>query len=320
MRKTTKIWLVTATFLVIVGLIMFVAVMSKYRWDFSKLSTAEFVTNTYDISEEFNSLSVKTDTADITFVLSDDKKCKVKCYEEEKSKHSVTVKDGTLVIDVINNKSWYDYIGINFDSPKITVYLPSAEYASLLITESTGDIKIPKNFKFGSVDISSSTGDVDFFASAVKSVKIKSSTGNICVENSFARAFELSASTGKITVSDVICEGTVKTKISTGKTVLTDIECKNLVSGGNTGDLFLKNVVATEKVSIERDTGDVTIDGLDAAKIFIETDTGNVTGALLSEKVFIAHSDTGKVDVPRTTTGGICEINTDTGNIKLEIK
>lgn len=95
---------------------------------------------------------------------------------------------------------------------------------------------------------------------------------------------------------------------------------QNLVSGGNTGDLFLKNVVATEKVSIERDTGNVTIDGLDAAEIFIETDTGNVTGALLSEKVFIAHSDTGKVDVPRTTTGGICEINTDTGNIKLKIK
>lgn len=204
MRKTAKIWLVIAASLVFVGLIMFAAVMSEYKWDFSKLSTGKYETNTYEISEEFSNLSMNTDTADIIFALSDDGKCRVECYEEEKAKHSVAVQENTLVIKMIDEKSWYDYIGINFGSPKITVYLPKAEYTSLFINGSTGDIEIPKNFKFEGVDISLSTGDVNFFASASKLIIIKTSTGNICVENTSAGTLDLSASTGRITVSNFI--------------------------------------------------------------------------------------------------------------------
>lgn len=82
----------------------------------------------------------------------------------------------------------------------------------------------------------------------------------------------------------------------------------------------MKNVIATEKFSIERSTGDVTFDGADAAEIFVKTDTGDVKGSLLTDKVFITETDTGRVDVPKTTIGGRCEITTDTGDISIEIK
>jgi len=49
----------------------------------------------------------------------------------------------------------------------------------------------------------------------------------------------------------------------------------------------------------------------------IKTDTGNVTGTLLSEKVFLVETDTGRINVPRTTAGGVCEITTDTGDVLL---
>lgn len=320
MRKTTKIWLVIAAPLVFVGLIMFAAVMSEYKWDFSKLSTGKYETNTYEISEEFSNLSINTDTADIIFALSDDGKCRVECYEEEKAKHSVAVQENTLVIKMIDEKSWYDYIGINFGSPKITVYLSKAEYTSLFINESTGDIKIPKNFKFEGVDISLSTGDVNFLASASKLIKIKTSTGNICVENTSAGMLDLSASTGRITVSNVICGGDANINVSTGRTNLNNIECKNLTSSGDTGGISLNNVIAAEKFSIKRSTGDVRFDGSDAAEILVETDIGDVTGTFLSEKTFFVETDIGSVDVPESITGGRCEITTDTGDIELDIQ
>ena len=320
MRKTTKIWIVIAASLVFVGLIMFAAVMSEYKWDFSKLSTGKYETNTYEISEEFSNLSMNTDTADIIFALSDDGKCRVECYEEEKAKHSVAVQENTLVIKMIDERTWYDYIGINFGSPKITVYLPKAEYASLFIKESTGDIEIPKNFKFEGVDISSSTGDVNFFASASKLIKIKTSTGNVCVENTSAGTLDLSASTGRITVSNVICGGDANINVSTGRTNLNNIECKNLTSSGDTGDISLNHVIAAEKFSIKRSTGDVRFDGSDAAETLVETDTGDVTGTFLSEKIFFVETDTGSVDVPESITGGRCEITTDTGDIELDIQ
>ena len=299
---------------------MFAAVMSEYKWDFSKLSTGKYETNTYEISEEFSNLSMNTDTADIIFALSDDGKCRVECYEEEKAKHSVAVQENTLVMKMIDEKSWYDYIGINFGSPKITVYLPKAEYASLFIKESTGDIEIPKNFKFEGVDISLSTGDVNFFASASKLIIIKTSTGNICVENTSAGTLDLSASTGRITVSNVICGGDANINVSTGRTNLNNIECKNLTSSGDTGNISLNNVIAAEKFSIKRNTGDVRFDGSDAAEILVETDTGDVTGTFLSEKIFFVETDTGSVDVPESINGGRCEITTDTGDIELDIQ
>ena len=107
--------------------------------------------------------------------------------------------------------------------------------------------------------------------------------------------------------------------MSTGKAYLSDIACKNLTSTGSTGDISLKNVVSTGKISIERNTGDVTLEASDAIEIFITTETGDVKGSLLTDKVFITKTDTGRIDVPNSITGGRCEITTDTGNIKISI-
>lgn len=320
MRKKTKIWLVIATALVVVGCVIFGGVMTMLQWDFTKLSTVKYETNDYEIDENYKNISIVTDTADIVFMPSQNSKSSIVCREQKNVKHSVTVKDDTLVIAVVDTRKWYEYIGINIGTPKITVYLPNAEYEKLFIKESTGNVEIPNNFRFESMDISTSTGDVKNDASASESIKIKTSTGNIRVENISAEALDLSVSTGEITVCDVTCQGDVKIHVSTGKTKLTDVACKNLTSSGNTGDISLKNVIATEKFSLERSTGDVKFDGCDAAEISVKTDTGDVTGTLLSEKVFLAETDTGRVEVPKTATGGRCEITTDTGDIRIKIQ
>lgn len=229
-------------------------------------------------------------------------------------------KNGTLFIELKNNKRWYDYIGINFGgSPKITVYLPKTEYASLFISESTGDVRIPKDFTFKDVELSLSTGDVNFCASASEKIKIKTTTGDIGIDSISAGELELSVGTGTVTALDVSCTGEVSVNVSTGKAYLTDFKCKSVISDGNTGDIYLDNVIAEEKLSIKRSTGDIRFNGSDAAEIFVETDTGNVTGTFLTDKVFIAQTDTGRVDVPKTTSGGRCEIITDTGNIKISV-
>ena len=320
MKKTTKIWLITASFLVVIGSILFVCIMSALKWDFTKLSTTKYESKHHEISDTFKNISVSVDTADIVFVPSENAVTKVSCYEEKNVTHSVTVKDGTLLIEVSNNKKWYENIGINFSSPKITIYLPENEYGTLSVKSHTGDVKIPKDFEFESIEISENTGDVTSFADTVKGIKINTDTGNIRLEKVSAESLSLSVSTGDITVSDVLTEGDIKTYVSTGKTNIKNTKCKNLISSGSTGDIVLNNVVATEKFTIKRSTGDVRFNSSDAKEIFIKTDTGDVTGRLLSEKVFITSTDTGDVTVPHSITGGRCEITTDTGDIKIKIE
>lgn len=322
MKKATKVWLITAAALVLIGCVLFAGVAALLKWDFTKLATVQYETNTHEISEAFDCISINSDTADIEFVLSESGNCEVVCFDEENLRHSVSVEDGTLTIELIDARSGFDYvrhIGINVGSSRITVYLPKTEYASLLIRESTGYIEMPEDFSFKDVDISLSTGDVDFGASASGLLKIRTSTGQIHAQNLSAGELDLTASTGNVTVSGVSCEGDVRVHVTTGKVNLTDLACKNVITSGNTGDIFMKNVLASETFSIERSTGDVAFDACDAAEIFVTTDTGDVSGTLLSDKVFLTRTDTGDVDVPKTISGGRCEITTDTGDIRLRL-
>ncbi len=319
MSKTAKIRLITAIVLVILGLILFGAVMTANNWDFTRLNTVKYETNTHVVSQQFNGISMNTGTADIVFLPSEDAACQVICYEQNNVEHAVAVQDGILTIHQIDEREWFEHIGVSFGTPKITVYLPIAHYETLHIKESTGDILIPKEFTFGNMDISATTGDIKNEAEASGCIKIKTSTGDIRVANTTAGSFQLAVSTGMIRVESVLCEGDVKLDTGTGDVWMTDVLCRSVTSRGSTGDVYLNNVLAAGKVSLERSTGDVSFKKCDAAVLFVRTGTGDITGDLLSEKVFVAQTSTGRVDVPGTITGGNCELTANTGDIRVEI-
>lgn len=320
MSRKTKGWLVIAASLVLVGCIAFGGVMTVLKWDLTKLSTTNYETNEYELYEAYQNISIVTNTADVVLVSCEGPASSVVCYEQKNVTHSVTVKDDTLVIQVRDTRKWYEHIGLSFGNPKITVSLPQGEYGTLSITSDTGDVEVPGDFTFERMDISEHTGDVTSFASASEEIKITTSTGAIRVEGVSAGAMDLSVSTGNVTVSGVTCRGDVGIHVSTGRTRVTDTACKRVVSKGSTGDVTLTNVIAAEQCFIERSTGDVRFEGSDAPEILVKTDTGDVTGTLLTDKVFIVQTDTGRVDVPKTTTGGRCEITTDTGDIRIHVQ
>lgn len=320
MKRSTKIWIITSIALIVVGVSLVIAAFAKNEWDFSRLGTTKYVSNEYVFEEDFESISIKADTADIIFKESSDEKCRVECYEQENVQHTVSVNSSTLLIEAVNEKEWYEYIEINFDSPSVTVYLPKNEYSSLKIENDTGKIEIPKFVSLEKIDVNVSTGDVKCYASVTDTIDIKSSTGAITVESIMANTLNLSVSTGNVKINDVSCTGDVNVSVSTGKTSLTDVKCKNVTSDGDTGDITLNSVLASDTIDIKRRTGDVKFDSSDANEIKINTSTGDVTGSLLTGKSFITESNTGDIDVPDALGSGRCEISTDTGDIHIKIK
>jgi len=114
--------------------------------------------------------------------------------------------------------------------------------------------------------------------------------------------------------------GDIFVELSTGDVYVGDISCGNFEVMGSTGDVTLKNMVAGKKLSVEMSTGDVKFDGCDAGEIMVNVSTGDVTGSLVSGKIFRAETSTGDVNVPEDGDGGVCEINTSTGDIDLWIK
>lgn len=318
MNQRTKKWLFTAGALVLFGMLVFVVTMCVAGWDFKKLSTEKYETRTYEPDAAFSRIRVQTDTANIAFLPSEDGKCRVVCYERESLRHTVSAEADVLTVRAVDERKWQ--IGVAFESDRITVYLPDAEYAALTVAEKTGDVEIAAGLRFGDIDISVSTGDVRCRAAVAGSARIASSTGSICVENTAVGALDLSATTGRITVTDVTCTGDVKVGVSTGRTEMQHLSCRNVTSSGSTGSVSLQDVIAAEKLSVIRSTGDIAFSDCDASAVYAKTSTGDIQGNFLTEKCFTATSDTGRVDVPRTTTGGSCELISDTGDIRMTVR
>ena len=317
MKKSIMISLIVAGALVLFGAGLFAGAMTAVGWDFSILNTYEVVNNTYDVDEPFTNISIDTDTVDIRFAKSSDGKCRVATRDTSNHIYSVAVEDGTLHIRV-DFKGHFE-IGIGAYESFLTVYLPEDAYGALTIKGDTGDIEIPGNFSFESMDIELDTGDVVSHADATGTCRIEATTGDIKVENASVGALALRTTSGDIAVSDVECAGNFSANVRTGDTILTNLTCTDLTSTGTTGELKLTNVIASGKLDITRDTGDVTFEGSDAASIKVETSTGDVTGTLLSDKIFRYKANTGRVELPQTTTGGVCDITTDTGDIIIRI-
>ena len=318
--KNNKKILIFSVILMIIGSLIFVVSMSINKWDFTKFGISKYETNTYEITQAFEDIIINSDTFDIKFESTNDNKCKIVCFEEEKYKHDFSVQNNKLKINLIDNKKWYDYIRFVFANPKITIYLPNNEYNSLIIELSTGDIEIPSDFQFSMIDIKLSTGDVKCMANVTSSINVTTSTGDVDLSNMFSNSINISTSTGTVDLNNVNCDESINIKVTTGDVKLNNITCDNFISTGSTGDVVLKNLIAINKIDIKRNTGDVKFELSDAKEIKVVTTTGDVKGTLLSNKIFLTDSNTGDIEVPKSSTGGICEIKTDTGDIIISIK
>lgn len=280
MKKITKFWLIVATLLIFSGSILFTLSMSLIDWDFSKLGTVEYETNSYEINEDFQSISIDTTTTDIIFKKSDDK-VKVECLEISKLKHKVEVIEGKLTISYIDSRDPLDNINIFTKTPKITIYLLEKDYVSLEINNTTGDIAIEHSFKFNTIDIELTTGDILLNSITTKTINIEVTTGDVTLKNTIGEA---------------------------------------LFIKGSTSEIILNNTILSKEIKINNTTGDVMLNECDSPKIYIKTTTGDILGTLLSDKDFTTNSTTGDINVPDSSSNETCELITTTGDIHIRIK
>ena len=316
---TNKKCLVIATLLIALCAIVFtLSACSSGTGVFGKF-TPSYTTEEFLITEDFDSVVIDATTADINLAASEDNACRLVVYSHKKIKYTPTVSESKLTVTLNDEREWYDHIAIIAEAPKITLYLPKAQYDTLVIDVTTGDVDVPMGFTFGTVDISLTTGDINLFSDVTGMIKTKATTGDITFKNISAASIYLELTTGDVALENIVCGGNISINIVTGETYLANVTCHNLTSDGTSGSMSLVNVIASGKITSERTTGDITFEQSDAAELEITTSTGDVTGTLLTSKIFITSTTTGRIDVPETTEGGVCKISTTTGDIIIDI-
>lgn len=258
MSKKTKIWLLTAACLVLLGGILFVGGMGMSGWDVTKLESTKYETNSYAPETAIMDIRVTTKTADVILRPSDREEISVVCYEQNRAKHEVSVKDGVLEIRLVDQRKWYDHIGIHFGTPKITLSIPQGQYGALMIQANTGKITVPKEFGFETVDISLSTGDVTCEASVRGHMKLRTTTGNIRLQDVTADSMELATSTGDITLTR--CDaGVLKIEATTGNITGSLLSPKTFTAKATTGKVNVPEHTTGGSCEITTSTGNIYI-------------------------------------------------------------
>ena len=247
--KASIIWGVAIFALVlVVGIVLYSFLIA------SKLKTHE-----YEIKENFKDILITTDTADIQFIISEGPNSFVVCEEEKNANHSVTVKENTLRIEAVNNKKWYEYIGINISTPKITVYLTKSEYGNISLKTNTGNISLNNIIATGKMAIKIDTGNVKLANCDASEFTIETGTGNVLLDDAIATG-KLSIKTNTGNVKFEACDASeVFIETDTGNVTGSFLTDKVVFAESKTGSIDIPKVIADEKCEVITDTGNIKI-------------------------------------------------------------
>lgn len=300
MKQFQKKYAAAALTLIAGGILIALCGMLAMGFDFTRMNTLNFVTNTYDVDEAFSDISVVGAECDIRLLPSEDGTCQVVCTESDRIDHSVEVVNGTLNITRHDRRSWYMHFGVYWGSMEILVYLPVSELGALNATSVSGNIEIPEDFSFETAALQTTSGDITCFAPVKKDLSAGTTSGNIRLGGSVCETLSADSTSGSINISDV--------------------RCLNADAGTVSGSLKLSGVVADEFIRTESVSGDIDLYRCDADALILSSTSGDIEGSLLTDKSFDANTTSGDVSLPQTSADTTCEVSTVSGDITFSIR
>ena len=253
--------------------------------------------NTYEFDDVINSVIIETTSFDVRIVKVIGEKAVVILREADLLRHDVEYSNGTLRIVKRKTEGAVNAVNIPLE---IEVQLPEEKYSLIDIATGSGNITVGPDFSFEEAVYNTSSGGVLSDADVSGTLRSATSSGNQHINNVYGKSVEAVSTSGDITMSAVY---------GTGVSVHTD-----------SGTVDLRDVVIKGELQIITTSGDVDLSRCDAGGIAVKTTSGDVTGELLSGKEFSTSTGSGSIRIPESTTGGICEIKTGSGDIRITVR
>ena len=199
------------------------------------------------------------------------------------------------------------------------IEIEGADSKAIKVTATTGDVSVENIKDSSELSVQTNTGDIEISDIETGMLKLESTTGDQEIENISCESLNSIADTGERAFENIKAIGEVSVLSDTGEVRFDALNAGSISIVTDTGDITLKNSLISGKASITASTGDVRIIDFDASEMKIITSTGDVTGNVLTPKIFYTHTSTGSVNVPKSTEGGLCDVETSTGDIRISI-
>ncbi|MBQ9778850.1 MAG: DUF4097 family beta strand repeat protein [Clostridia bacterium] len=323
-----KIWAL-ALILLVSGLALMLCVLAVSGFSFTAISTLSFTESSVDLTDaEITDIEIDTGFFDVVILPTEEGEgASVRHAGCAEYFHMIELTDGKLSIRVVDNRAWYQKIGIfntTDELSKLELRLPKGIYRNLKITTASGDTTVNDTaFVFDTAAVFTASGDTQLFATVGKECQVNSASGDIEITNMTGGPIIATTASGDIVIADCTPRDlyieSASGDITLARILLTESTTR-LESAS--GEISLTDVLGGIGCSLEIKTasGDVSMLQSDAGHIVIDTTSGEVKMRLLSGKDFQVSSTSGDLDYPASdSTGGICRVETTSDDVEISV-
>ncbi len=308
-----------------VGMLLSLCALGTVKFDITKLNTdkkIERISKTLSAAD-INTVEISVYTDNIVILPSTDDSAHISYTDTSFVTHVLNSDNGKLSLISEGNKlKWFEYIGLNFSFDNdVELYLPESYSGSIILRSTTGKVELSDFNGIKTVDITSSTGNINLSDIEAAELYASASTGTIWVYNITADTAILSASTGSVTFSESSCANSLTVSTTTGKVKLESCTIPSLKVTVTTGSIGIYAVTCEKSANLSSSTGSITLSDLLTKSLTAKTSTGDVKGTLRgseSKYAITSSSNTGNNNLAQRTTGErTISIHTSTGNIHI---
>lgn len=169
----------------------------------------------------------------------------------------------------------------------------------------------------GKVTLGGKTVDGDCTATTAE---LRTTSGEIRVRPVTLDRLTAHTGSGDIHVESVTVTETAELMTASGEIALLYTACGALTAETGSGDVELTDTAVTTHLQAKTTSGSIRFTRADAATLSLKSTSGSVKGSLLTPKIFHTDTTSGSVSVPKSTEGGLCEIQTTSGSIHVTIE
>lgn len=149
---------------------------------------------------------------------------------------------------------------------------------------------------------------------------LETTSGEIRVRTVTLDSLTAQTGSGDIHMESVTVTEAADLETTSGEIALLYTTCGTLTAETGSGDVELADSTVATHLQAKTVSGDIRFARADAATLNLKTTSGSVSGSLLTPKIFYTDTTSGSVDVPKSTEGGLCEIQTTSGSIRITIE
>ena len=291
------------------------------------------------ISEAFKHIRIEDSECDIKLLPSADGACCVEYANCGSIRHDCFVEDETLVIRSVDERRWFEKLGIRDRQMRVSLYMPATGYETLFINTASGDISIAEGFAFLNAELKTASGDVKLSAYFEEKLSIHSSSGDITASVQGPGSVKADSMSGDVQIMGNTGEGDVAAESKSGDVKIEAVQCSFLKAHTLSGDMIIsdaacitanintvsgdvcaRKLVASGELNAESVSGDVKLTQCDGANMYLKTVSGDIAALLESPKCFVFSTVSGHISVPQTFGEGKCEIRTISGDARITVK